>query len=145
MPRQKLADVLSFLKTKLATLTDLDRIEYTNSDNKSFAVKRYGARIYNPDEGIFEKTEPYIGKQVRELWTLGLDIVINKAFKSDETGITDAKGVSFWKDTIEALLLNQTNSDVFEDTRWNFLELNPANDRQVLVGKFECELINDYS
>ena len=144
MARQKLEDVVDWLKTRLATNSDLDLIKYTHMDTKSFAVKRYGAHIYLPEEAPYEDEHPYIGRKLKEVWNLGLDIIINKPFKLDESSITDAKGISYWKDTIEELLLHQTNSGVFLDTKWNFINTDPSNDRVVLKGRFECEIINNY-
>ena len=144
MARQSLENVISFLKSKLETISDFDIVKYTHIDNKSFAVKRYGAHIYIPAEDPYEDTSPYIGRKLTEVWNLGLDIIINKPFKEDESSITDAKGISYWKDTIEALLLHQTNDGVFLDTKWDFNLLDPSNDRVVIKGRFTCEIVNNY-
>lgn len=138
------ADVIEFLKTKLATNSDLDHIEYMNLDTKSFPVKKYGARIYTPLEDPYEDEHLFIGRKLKETWFFGLDIHINKPFKKDESAMTDAKGVSYWKKTIEELLLHQTNDGEFLDTKWNYEGLDPATDRTIIKGRFECEIINNY-
>lgn len=144
MTTQNLEDVVSFLKTQLATDSDLDLILYTHTDTKSFAVQRYGAHIYDIEEGMYEDEHLHIGKKLTETWTLGLDIIINKPFREDEDSVTDTKGISYWKKTIEELLLHKTNNGAFLDTKWNFIALDPSNDRIVIKGRFECEILNNY-
>jgi len=144
MARQKLEDIVSFLKVRLGTISDFDIVKYTHADTKSFAVKSYGAHIYIPETGPYEDVSRYIGKKLTEVWNLGLDIIINRPFREDESSITDSKGISYWKDTIENLLLHKTNSGVFLDTKWNLIVVDPSNDRVVLKGQFMCEIINNY-
>ena len=145
MARQKLNDIVSYIETKLATNTDFDTVKYTDFDSQPIPVRTYGAHIYLLDEeGAKTDERRHLGPLLTEIYRIGVDIIINKRY-ADRTSVSDAKGISYWLDTIEALFLNQTNSGAFKDSYWEFTGLEPDEDVYTIKGILVVEILNNYA
>jgi len=146
MARQTLNDIVTYLETKLATNGDLKgNIYYTERDSTSPAIRQYGAHIWVPETDPLETERRYLGPRLTEMWTLKLDIVLNRKYADDRKSVSDSRGISYWIDTVMALLLNGTNSGVFESSEWNYLYTDETGDASVLKGEFNVEINNLYT
>lgn len=144
MTRYKLEDVISYIETKLATLTDLDVVTYTDFDSQPIPVKSYGAHIYvSPDDFSIDERR-HIGPLLTETYLINVDIIINKR-SLDRSSVSDAKGISYWVDTVKALLLNQQNNGLFTDSFWKFTALDDSNDTYIIKGVLTVEILNRYT
>ena len=143
MANQKLEDIISYAETKLNTLTDLDIVRYTDSDSQPIPVKTYGAHIYIGDETPWEDERRHIGPLLTQTYTVNIDIIINKRFK-DRLSVSDAKGISYWKNTVTELLLNGTNGGLFKDSFWKPIELDDSEDGYIIKGILTVEVLNRY-
>jgi len=145
MARQKLNDIISYLETKLATNSDLSgNIHYTDEQATMPPIKRYGVHIYVEGEPL-ETEHRHIGPRLTEIWTIKLDVVLNRRYVTDRKSVSDAKGISYWIDTVQALLLNGTNSGVFESSEWNYSMTDETGDAYKLKGEFTVEINNLYT
>ena len=146
MSRTKLEDIVSYVETKLNTVSNLDTVKYTDSDNEPIPVKTYGAQIYFDPTNFFNQEFQYIGKFATEFWKLKVDIIINKRFK-DRESVSNSLGVSYWIDTIRALFEFGQNVTMFRNSWWELESLDPksSTDGYLLKGVFQCEILNNYN
>jgi len=145
MANTELEDLIVYLETtKLATISDFDKIVYTDFDKTPITVKRYGAHIYLIPKEFHETDRRHIGSHLTEIWNINVDIIINRHFKTMRKSVSDAKGISYWNDLITDLLLDGSNSGIFESSKWEFQDLKTENDNYTLEGVFNCEVVNTY-
>lgn len=140
----KLNDVLTFLETKLHTISDLrNKVKVTKKDEPyPGVICDYGVQIYlgdSPKEIIAKK----IGNIIHEKWLIQVDLIIHRAIKSRDS-YSDPKGVSYWENLITSTLLHQTNSGAFVTSRWEFQRRDDTADCIILRGVYVCELMNRY-
>jgi len=146
MARQKLNDIITYLETKLATSSDLvGNIRYTEFEEQPPPVLTYGAHIYLTADDPNEDERRHIGPLLTETWSIHLDIIVNRSFQKSRQAISDTKGISYWIDFMKALLQNGTNSGAFEDSFWQFNQIDSSQDGYTLKGVFVCEVLNNYS
>jgi len=144
MARQKLEDIVSYLETKLATNADLKgNIYYLDAESADPAIRQFGAIIYPLPEPL-ETERRHLGPRLTETWKTGLDIVMNRKY-TDRKSVSDSRGISYWVDTIQALLLNGTNGGVFESSQWHYITTDETGDAYKLKGEFEVEIDNLYT
>lgn len=145
MANTELEDLIVYLETtKLATISDFDRIVYTDFGKTPPRVKTYGAHIYLTPNEFYESERQHIGNHLTDFWKINVDIILNRHFQTMRKSISDAKGISYWKKTITTLLLDGSNSGIFESSKWEFQDLKTENDNYTLEGVFNCEVVNTY-
>jgi len=144
MANQTLENIVSYIETKLATISLLKQVEYTDSEDQPPLIREYGAHIFLPEEDSYESERRYIGAHLNETWNIRVDIIINRHFQTQRKAVSDARGTSYWKALITELFLNGTNSGVFESSKWEFSDYDTNADIYKLKGIFSCELLNTY-
>ena len=144
MANQKLEQIIVWLEGKLNTVADFDKVEYTDDNQSPPVVKDYGAHMYRTPGEDYEEERVHIGNHLKEFWSINTDIIINRHFQSPRKSVSDAKGISYWLDTIKTLLNEGSNSGVFDSSRWIYDDYIKDTDMYTLKGRFTCELVNTY-
>jgi len=145
MANTELNDLIVYIETtKLSTISDFDKIEYTNFDKTPIRVKRYGAQIYLIPNEFYDSERQHIGSHLTEFWSINVNIIINRHFTSARKSVSDDKGISYWNKTITDLLLDGSNSGIFDSSKWTFENLKTETDNYTLEGVFKCEVFNTY-
>ena len=140
----KLNDLLTFLETRLQTISDLSGKVKVTLENEPYpgVIKDYGVRIYLPEKPK-ELVRKKIGNIVHEIWHIKVDLVINRDLKTRES-YSDAKGVSYWEHLITSTLLHQRNSGAYVDSFWEFERSEKLADSIIVHGEWTCEVQNTY-
>ena len=144
MTNQKLNEIITYIEGKLATVADLDNVEYTDIDDTPPVVNRYGIHMYRTPGEDYESERRLIGNHLHERWNINLDIIINRHFSTPRVAVSDAKGISYWVNLITALFVNGTNEGIFEDSQWIYDDYIKDTDMYTLKGVFTCEVVNTY-
>ncbi len=115
----KIEDILQYIETKAATIGDLvGQIKVVHPGNPVPNIKNYGLRVYFGQDDWKEVRRNKIGPIVSEIYHVNVDLVFNRAL-TPRAVFSDAKGISYWENTLTALFMNETNSGVFKDSYWS--------------------------
>lgn len=141
----KIEDILEYIETKAATISDLvGNIKVVHPGNPVPAFKTYGLRAYFGQEKWKELKRNKIGPIVSELYEVNLDLVFNRAVTPRQV-YSDAKGISYWENTLTSLFVNKTNNGLFKDSYWEPrgpMEIN--GDSVILKGVLSVHVQNTY-
>lgn len=140
-----LNDIISYIETQAATISDLaGKIRVTLPGQPIPDIKDYGLRISFTREDWKEIVRNKIGPIVTEIYRIDVDLVFNRA-KTPRAVFSDAKGISYWENTLMDLFVNQHNNHTFKDSFWSpvgAMEMNP--DSTILKGVLTVTLQNIY-
>ena len=113
-----LNDVLSYIETRAATISDLvDHIKVTKVKEPPPNFKDYGLRVYFGREDWHDVVRNKIGPIYTEIYRINVDLYFNRRLASRQV-FSDAKGISYWNQTLIETFINQTNSGMFKDSFW---------------------------
>ena len=145
MATVKLEDVITFIETKLKTLTKLDKVEYQGADDPDPQIKQFGAIIYLGEEEFVTRENRHIGPHLTEFWTINVDIITKSKPSDPRKTISSAFGSSYWYDQLTALFLNKTNNGLFVRTSIASQEAEEINSGIKLKHLITCEILNKYT
>ena len=141
----KLDDIVTYLEGRFATIAKYaNSIAYTSAENELKNVKAFGVRIYPPKDGVVEYRNRHIGPILTEIFTVNVDIVIKKAFKTDRQSVSDADGISAEIESVKLLLLHNRNSETFRDAWWSPGKPYELGGSIIVPGTFVAEVQNEY-
>jgi hypothetical protein len=142
----KLEDILQYIETKAATNGDLvNNIKVVHPGQPVPAFKTYGLRVYFGQDDWKEIRRVKIGPIVDEHYRVNVDLVFNRAL-TPRTVFSDAKGISYWENTLTAMFINKTNNGLFKDSYWSAsLPMEITADAVILRGILNVHLQNIYT
>jgi hypothetical protein len=140
-----LNDVVSYIETTAASNSLLNgKVKFTFEENPVPAFKDYGIHVYCGFNPMKEETPHKLGPWLKETWFLNMDMIIDRAFAARES-LSDAKGVSYWENTLKSLYKHSTNNGTFRDSFWETLFIVPTDGAQIIRGRFVCEVENRFT
>lgn len=114
----KIEDILLYIEARLATIGDLvGNIKVVHPGNPVPNIKNYGVRAYIGQDTWKEIKRNKIGPIVSEHYQVNVDLVFNRSLTPRQV-YSDAKGISYWENTLIALFVNKTNGALFKDSYW---------------------------
>lgn len=141
----KIEDILQYIEAQCATISDLaTNIKVVFPGNPVPNIKTYGVRVYFGQEDWKVLKRNKIGPIVSEHYKVNVDLIFNRSL-TPRTVFSDAKGISYWENTLTALFVNKTNGGVFKDSYWaphGAMEINA--DSVILKGILFAHLQNTY-
>jgi hypothetical protein len=142
----KIEDILQYIETRAATNSDLvGFVKVVHPGNPVPAFKTYGLRVYFGQDNWKEIQRVKIGPIVSEIYRINVDLVFNRNL-TPRTVFSDAKGISYWENTLSALFMNKTNGGVFKDSYWAAtLPMEVTSDAVILRGILFVHLQNIYT
>lgn len=142
----KIEDILQYIETRAATISDLvGNIKVVQPNNPVPNIKTYGLRVYFGSENWKELRRTKIGPIVSEIYNVNVDLVFNRAL-TPRAVFSDAKGISYWENTLTALFINKTNGGLFKDSYWApSLPLEFNADSVILRGILTVHIENLYT
>ena len=142
----KIEDIIQYIETRAATIGDLvGNVKVVHPGNPVPAIKTYGLRVYFGQDDWKEIQRKKIGPIVSELYKVNVDLVFNRNL-TPRAVFSDAKGISYWENTLTALFMNKTNGGLFKDSYWAAsLPMEITADAVILRGILNVHLQNIYT
>lgn len=142
----KIEDILQYIESQVATIGFSGaNMKVVHPGEPVPAFKDYGIRAYFGQDNWKEIRRNKIGPIVSEIYSVNVDLVFNKHL-TPRSVFSDARGISYWENTLTALFINERNGGLFKDSYWvASLPMEINSDSVILRGILTVHLQNIYS
>ena len=145
MATQDLDDIITFIETRLNTVSKLDTVVFQGADDPEPNVRKQGAIITVQLEDLVTREHRHIGPHLTENWKIDVSIVLKQKAKTPRKSVSDAYGTSYWIKELTELFLNQTNDGAFVRTWWSTDTIEEINSGITIKGLVNLEILNKYT